>query len=196
MGHHVLPRPSHVIPLQTGALQPLDHSPGRVLSLRRSGPGLSLSDQTGFITGDPGLDAVQRTTTAVTIVEAGFKDNVVPGEASAIVNHRIHPSETIEDILDHDRRVIDDERVEITQLGYFPPAPVSPYSNDVTPFQIIANSALEVFPDGKIAPGTLVANTDTKHYLHLTNNVYRSERSGRRMTMTWDIFSGFLQPSL
>ena len=126
MGHHVLPRPSHVIPLQTGALQPLDHSPGRVLSLRRSGPGLSLSDQTGFITGDPGLDAVQRTTTAVTIVEAGFKDNVVPGEASAIVNHRIHPSETIEDILDHDRRVIDDERVEITQLGYFPPAPVSP----------------------------------------------------------------------
>ena len=123
--------------------------------------------------GDASLDAVQRTTTAVTIVRAGFKDNVVPGSASAIVNHRIHPSETIEDILKHDRKVIDDDRVNINQLGYFPPAPVSPYSSDVTPFQVIANSALQVFPAGKIAPGTLVANTDTKHYLHLTNNVYR-----------------------
>ena len=96
------------------------------------------------VTGDSSLDAVQRTTTAVTILRAGFKDNVVPGEASAIVNHRIHPTETIEDIVKHDREVIDDERVNITQLGYFPPPPISPYSNDVSPFQIIANSALQV----------------------------------------------------
>ena len=96
------------------------------------------------VAGDSSLDAVQRTTTAVTVVRAGFKDNVVPGEAEAIVNHRIHPTETIEDILRHDRKVIDDERVQISQLGYVPPPPVSPYSNDVTPFQIIANSALQV----------------------------------------------------
>ena len=96
-------------------------------------------------TGDSSLDAVQRTTTAVTVVRAGFKDNVVPGEASAIVNHRIHPSETLVDILSHDRKVIDDERVNITPIGYVPPPPVSPYSNDVTPFQIIANSALQVW---------------------------------------------------
>ena len=81
----------------------------------------------------------------MTVVRAGFKDNVVPGEASAIVNHRIHPSETLVDILSHDRKVIDDERVNITPIGYVPPPPVSPYSNDVTPFQIIANSALQVW---------------------------------------------------
>ena len=94
--------------------------------------------------GDSKLDAVQRTTTAVTIVKAGFKDNVVPGEASAMVNHRIHPSETIDDIVKHDKKVIDDERVNITQLDYFPPPQVSPYSNDAAPFQVIANSALQV----------------------------------------------------
>ena len=32
---------------------------------------------------------------------------------------------------------------------------------------------MQVFPNGHIAPGTMVANTDTKHYLDLTNNVYR-----------------------
>lgn len=127
----------------------------------------------GILGKDENTDAIQRTTTAITIVQAGFKDNVVPGEARAVVNHRIHPTESLEDILKHDREVINDDRVEIKTLGYFPPPSISPYSNDVTPFQIVANSALQVFPTGHIAPGTLVANTDTKHYLNLTDNIYR-----------------------
>ena len=72
------------------------------------------------------------------------QDNVVPGEARAVVNHRIHPTENLEDILKHDQKVINDNRVEIKTLGYFPPPSISPYSNDVTPFQIVANSALQV----------------------------------------------------
>ena len=93
---------------------------------------------------DPGTDAIQRTTTAITIVEAGFKDNVVPGEARATVNHRIHPSETLEDIVKHDKKIINDERVQFNTIRYSPPTPVSPYSNDVKQFQVIANSALQV----------------------------------------------------
>ena len=93
---------------------------------------------------DENTDAIQRTTTAITIIEAGFKDNVVPGSARAVVNHRIHPSETLEDILKHDREVIDDDRVNIKILDYTAPPPVSPYSNDVTQFQIVANSAMQV----------------------------------------------------
>ena len=73
-----------------------------------------------------------------------LQDNVVPGEARAVVNHRIHPTESLEDILKHDKKVINDDRVEIKTLGYFPPPSISPYSNDVTPFQIVANSALQV----------------------------------------------------
>ena len=60
-------------------------------------------------------------------------------------------------------------------------------------FQVIANSALQViddalqwppvehvtkvqvFPEGHIAPGTLIANTDTKHYQHLVEKIYRQE---------------------
>ena len=72
------------------------------------------------------------------------QDNVVPGEARAVVNHRIHPTETLDDILQHDKKVINDDRVEIKTLGYFPPPSISPYSNDVSPFQIVANSALQV----------------------------------------------------
>jgi len=118
-------------------------------------------------------DAVQRTTTAVTIVKGGFKENVLPSEAEAIVNHRIHPTSNLEEVIEHDRWAIQDDRVKIEARDYTPPPPISPYSDDSIPFQIIANSALQVFPTGNIAPGTLMANTDTRHYLNFTSNIYR-----------------------
>ena len=34
----------------------------------------------------------------------------------------------------------------------------------------------QVFPEGHIAPGTLIANTDTKHYQHLVDKIYRLQR--------------------
>ena len=37
---------------------------------------------------DSMIDAVQRTTTAVTIIDGGVKENVVPDYAHAIINHR------------------------------------------------------------------------------------------------------------
>jgi carboxypeptidase PM20D1 len=55
---------------------------------------------------NPVTDASIRTTTAVTIFNAGFKDNVVPGRASATVNHRLHPTDDIGSTLAHDNYVI------------------------------------------------------------------------------------------
>ena len=55
-------------------------------------------------------DALQRTTTAVTIIRGGFKVNVIPSRATAIVNHRIHPVDTLESVLQHDKDAIDDWR--------------------------------------------------------------------------------------
>ena len=47
------------------------------------------------------------------------------------------------------------------------PLPVSPYDNGDASFQIIAVSALEVYPEAKVVPGLMIANTDTKHYASL-----------------------------
>jgi len=126
-----------------------------------------------ILSSDSKTDAVQRTTTAVTITNAGIKENVMPSRASAIVNHRIHPTSNLEEVLEHDRWAVDDERVKIYAKDYTPPPPISPYSDSSMPFQILANSALQVFPTGHIAPGTLMANTDTRHYLNFTSNIYR-----------------------
>lgn len=36
----------------------------------------------------------------------GNKHNVLPGRAYAIVNHRVHPGDTLDDVLEHDKQVL------------------------------------------------------------------------------------------
>lgn len=119
-------------------------------------------------------DALQRTTTAITVFNAGLKvlnrnrlsnlvipisqfvaqSNVVPGRASALVNHRIHPGQTVEQVIAHDRSVMNDPRVKIDVQSFYPPMKVSPYGPDVAQYAVIARSIKQVFPESIIAPGT------------------------------------------
>ena len=50
---------------------------------------------------------------------------------------------------------------------------MSSYSNDDAAFQVVANAALDVFPQGLVVPGLMVGNTDTRHYQKLTKHIYR-----------------------
>jgi carboxypeptidase PM20D1 len=54
-----------------------------------------------------------RTTTALTIFRAGAKENALPASASAILNHRIHPADSVASVVERDRRVINDPSVKI-----------------------------------------------------------------------------------
>jgi carboxypeptidase PM20D1 len=50
-----------------------------------------------------GAAACIRTTTAVTKMSGGTKINVLPFEAKAYINHRVHPGDSFESVLNHDR---------------------------------------------------------------------------------------------
>ena len=50
-------------------------------------------------------DALHRTTTAVTIMNAGYKENVIPNEATAVVNHRIHPADNVMKVLQNNEEI-------------------------------------------------------------------------------------------
>lgn len=84
------------------------------------------------------------------------QSNVVPGRSSALVNHRIHPSQTLEQVMAHDQKVMADPRVTITvQEPFYPPMKVSPYGPHVPQYALIARSVKQVFPSTIIAPGTI-----------------------------------------
>ncbi|KAK2718905.1 hypothetical protein QYM36_006049 [Artemia franciscana] len=121
----------------------------------------------------PVTDSFHRTATAITIFQSGYKNNVIPGSAKAIVNHRVHPAQTLEDVLAHDKKAIGDERVEIRVRKYIPPMPISPYGEEEEIYRLIGDTALQICPDCAVAPGISPANTDLKHYVKLTKKLYR-----------------------
>lgn len=118
--------------------------------------------------------ATLHTTTAPTIFQSGTKENVLPTTARAIVNHRIMPGHTIEYLLQRDKEVINDERVEVKLLNRFDAQEASPVSDvNSKSFQMLQKTISEVFPDVVVAPFLDVGATDSKHFNGIADNIYR-----------------------
>ncbi len=117
-------------------------------------------------------NAAIRTTTAPTIISAGYKDNVIPAKAEAVVNFRMIPGETSDDVIQHVRRAVSDDRVKISIVGHTQEAsPVSPI--DFRGFEMIHTTIRQVFPEVMVNPMLMLGATDSRHYTQVSNNIYR-----------------------
>ena len=133
----------------------------------------------------PSGDALLRTTIAPTMIEGGVSENVLPTQATAKLNLRLLPGDSIESSLDHLRRSINDHRVSLKPLNK--PREASPVSNiDSEAFRILQTTIHQVLPDVVVAPFVLVGSTDTVHYSDLSEHIFRfiptrlSERDTQR----------------
>jgi carboxypeptidase PM20D1 len=116
-------------------------------------------------------NAMLRTTTALTIVNAGNKDNVIPGEAQATVNFRLLPGDTTQSVMQHVRSKTG-ERFELMALpGAADPSPVSP--TESASYQMLHRTVRAVFPGTLVAPGLMIAATDSRHFAAVSDHVYR-----------------------
>ncbi|MDB5618931.1 M20 family peptidase [Tardiphaga sp.] len=117
-------------------------------------------------------EATVRTTTALTIFNAGDKDNVLPGHAEATVNFRLLPGDTQAGVVDHMRRAVNNERIVIAAApGNTDPPPATATS---TPsYRALSQTIREVFPDAVVAPGLMVAATDSRQYVEIADNIFR-----------------------
>ncbi|MGJ5040332.1 MULTISPECIES: M20 family peptidase [unclassified Bradyrhizobium] len=117
-------------------------------------------------------EAMVRTTTALTIFNAGDKDNVLPGNASATVNFRLLPGDTEAGIIDHVRQTVANDRISITSLrGNREPPPVT--STAGPSYQLVNRAIREIFSDAVVAPGLMVAGTDSSHYAGIADSIFR-----------------------
>jgi carboxypeptidase PM20D1 len=121
----------------------------------------------------PNGNALVRTTTAVTMFNAGVKDNVLAAKAQAVINFRILPGDTSASVTEHIQRVIADDRVEISQFGadMREASPVSPVKGES--YNILRSTVQGFFPDAVVTPNLLVATTDSSRYYALSDNVYK-----------------------
>jgi carboxypeptidase PM20D1 len=120
------------------------------------------------------MNAIIRTTIAPTIFNAGTKENVLPQKATAMVNFRLLPGDSVEYAVKHVKESIDDPRIMITISEIHQPLEASPVSDiNQESYRILQQSIRQVFPQSIAAPFLVVAGTDTKHYKNISGNIYR-----------------------
>ncbi|MEI6803025.1 MAG: M20 family peptidase [Burkholderiales bacterium] len=126
--------------------------------------------------GASSTNAMLRTTTALTIVNAGNKENVLPGRAEATVNFRILPGDTKEQVLEHMRtqvsKAVSSDKFELFALpGAVNASKVAP--TDSNQYRLLNTTIREVFPDALVAPGLMIAGTDSIHYGQISDHVFK-----------------------
>ena len=103
--------------------------------------------------------SISRTSVVPTVIDAGFRRNVIPSEASAILDIRMLPDEDVEDFYAQLAAVIDDPRVEIVpEHIYRPAAPPSDIDNEM--FRVLENVALRMYPGATVLPIMQTGATD------------------------------------
>ena len=103
--------------------------------------------------------SILRTSVVPTVIEAGFRRNVIPSEAKAILDIRMLPDEDVDDFYAQLADVIDDPRVEIVPENiYRPAAPPSEIDNEM--FRTMERVANEMFPDATVMPIMATGATD------------------------------------
>jgi len=113
-----------------------------------------------------------RTTLAFTRFNAGIMENVLPATASATVNIRLLPEQTIEATINAIRKTINDPRIRISKKTLFNEA--SPVANINTVFfHTLHKTIRQLYPDTLVAPFLTVTATDSRHFIAPENNVYR-----------------------
>jgi len=118
-------------------------------------------------------NALLRTTTAPTMLQAGVKENVLPSTARALVNFRILPGDSVSTVLEHVRAAVADARIGVRPLQELVSNPSAVTSVAAEPFQLLARTIRQVLPGTVVTPWIVVGATDSRHYAGLTPNVLR-----------------------
>jgi len=112
-----------------------------------------------------------RTTTALTMFNAGVKENVIPQRAEAKVNFRLLPNDTPEGVIADIEAIIDDPDITVSHDRWNQRPGIADMQG--SGFEVISTAIQSVYPDAVVVPSLLQATTDTRHYVGLARNQYR-----------------------
>ena len=118
------------------------------------------------------FDGLVRTIFVPTIVNGGFRSNVLPGTAEATVNMRMLPGQRPRPLLRELRRVVDDRRVQITPIvtgdatvketldSFDRRAAQRPSTTDTALYRTLAREGRRQWPGVRVTPALFEAGTD------------------------------------
>jgi len=119
----------------------------------------------------PSGNAMLRTTIVPTVIKSGVRENVIPTNATAIVNSRILPGDSRQSVQDFITKAIHDDRVKISVKGDFSSEP-SPITDISSPAYKKVESAVNKVADSVIAtPYIMLGATDSRYYRKICEGV-------------------------
>ena len=119
-------------------------------------------------------DSLIRTTQAVTVARCGDQENILPGEAFCLINHRILPGDSRRTILDRHQRRLAGRNLMIEDAGNWPSNdPITEGSTGGSGFGLIQRVLGKTHPGVVTVPFLVTGATDSKYYGGLTEQILR-----------------------
>ena len=119
--------------------------------------------------------ALLHTTTSPTMLAAGIKDNVLPPEASAVVNFRIRPGETMESVIARVKEVVADSQISVARIDSAgaDPSPVSDVNSSA--YRLLSNTIRAMVPNEHppVIPYLVMGGTDAKFWGPHSDRAFR-----------------------
>jgi acetylornithine deacetylase/succinyl-diaminopimelate desuccinylase-like protein len=110
----------------------------------------------------PVFNSRLRTTCVPTRLEGGHADNALPQTARAVVNCRVLPNETEEDVRQQLVRVLANDKIKVTPTNTFFPSPPSPLTPEI--MSAVERVTQSLWPGVPVVPVMSTGATDSRYF--------------------------------
>ncbi|WP_080146004.1 M20 family peptidase [Marinilactibacillus piezotolerans] len=119
---------------------------------------------------NPTMAALLRTTIAPTVFLSGEKINVLPESATATINLRLMPGDSLEYVRQFIEETIQDEEIQVTISGS-----EATKVSDVTgwQFEAIQQATKNIYPETIVTPYLMFAGSDARYYDQIADYTFR-----------------------